>query len=396
MVNEAEVRLRNNISQSEFERRWKAVRQSMEEQKLDFLICQSCSDFLGGYAKWFADLPSTLYPVTIIFSRNDEMTTICHGPTPPAPPNPPAWSARGVKKRISIPLVPTFAYTKIFDAEKAVEELSPSGHCRIGLVGPRFFSATFYEYLLKNLTVAEFEDATEFVDNFMMIKSAEEINLCRETCSSQDAAFEYALTRIWPGRREYEVYAEVMQKCIELGSSQANIMLCSAPPGRPARHLMPQYNNKIIEAGDQFVLLIEANGKSGLFGELYRIICLGKIPSELQEQFEVAQQAQRIILDLLKPGANPSDIWDAHNAFLRKSGYPEETRLFAHGQGYNSIERPSIDHGETQKIKANMNIAVHPAVLTERAYAQVCENYIVAETGKAECLSRIPQKIYVV
>jgi hypothetical protein len=35
-----------------------------------------------------------------------------------------------------------------------------------------------------------------------------------------------------------------------------------------------------------------------------------------------------------------------------------------------------------------MNIAVHPAVISAKAYAQVCENYIVAETGEAKCLSK--------
>ena len=395
MNNEAETRLRNNISHSEFERRWQTVSRAMEEKDLDFLILQSCSDFLGGYVKYFTDLPSTIYPVTLIFPRSEEMTSILHGPKPPAQPNPPLWTARGIKKRISIPIVPTFAYTGTFDAEKVTEELAPHGHCRIGLVGPRFFAATFYQYITQNLTAAEFVDATDLVDNIMMVKSNEEIKLTRETCSLQDAVFQYALTRIWPGRREYEIYAEVMQKCFELGSSQANVMVGSAPPGSPAKHMLQLYTNRKLEKGDQFVLLIEANGLSGLFGEIFRHICLGKVPTELQEQFEAAQQAQKITLELLKPGTSPGTIWDAHNEFLKKAGYMEETRVFAHGQGYNSIERPSIDHGESTKIKANMNIAVHPAVMSTKAYAQVCENYIVSETGKAECLSQVPQKIFV-
>jgi hypothetical protein len=101
MIDEAGTRLRNNISQAEFERRWKCVRQAMEEQRLDFLILQSCSDFLGGYVKYFTDLPSTIYPVTIIFPLGEEMTSILHGPTPPAQPNPPLWTARG-KEKISL------------------------------------------------------------------------------------------------------------------------------------------------------------------------------------------------------------------------------------------------------------------------------------------------------
>src|ERR1017187_5009672 len=101
--NEPQSRLRNNISQAEFERRWKAVSHAMEEQGLEFLLIQSCSDFLGGYVKYFTDLPSTIYPVTLIYQRSGEITSILHGPKPPTPPNPPLWSAHGITKRISIP-----------------------------------------------------------------------------------------------------------------------------------------------------------------------------------------------------------------------------------------------------------------------------------------------------
>jgi hypothetical protein len=46
----------------------------------------------------------------------------------------------------------------------------------------------------------------------------------------------------------------------------------------------------------------------------------------------------------------------AHNAFLREKGWPEETRLYAHGQGYELVERPAIREDETMEIKANMNL----------------------------------------
>ena len=164
-------------------------------------------------------------------------------------------------------------------------------------------------------------DVTDLIDGIIMIKSLEEIQLTRETCAQQDAVIEYALTRIWPGRREYEVYSEIMQKLFELGSSQANVMVGSAPPGSPAKHMLQLYTNRQIEKGDQFVILIEANGLSGLFGEIFRHVCLGKIPSELREQFAAAQEAQKITLNLLKPGNSFGDIWDAHNRFLRQAGY---------------------------------------------------------------------------
>jgi Xaa-Pro aminopeptidase len=394
---EAEIRIPRRISDNELERRWKAVRQVMKERRLDFLIVQNCTDYLGGYVKWLTDMPALHnYPVTVIFPREDEMTTIWSGPRPPAEPNPPAWSLRGVKKRVSVPIIPSLGYSSIFDGEKVVEELAPFRKCRIGLAGMGFMSAAFYNYITGHLAAAEFEDITDEVDMIKAIKSDEEIRYIRETCEMQDAAFEYALTRVEPGRRDYEVYADVRHKCMEMGSEQQLVMVGSAPIGTTGAMFYEHFGNRMIEEGDQFTILIESNGPSGFYGHIARIICLGKASAELEEQLELAQRAQKITLDLLKPGANPAAIWDANNEFMRSVGYPEETRIYAHGQGYDLVERPSLDPHETMKIGAGMNIAVHPSVVSDKAFAFVCENYIVSESGEKVCLHKTPQKIFVI
>ncbi len=393
---ETESRIHTSISTAELERRWKAVRAAMKEKGLDFLIVQNSTDILGGYVKWLTDVaPRINYPSTVIFPREEEMTSIWHGPRPPARPGPPSWAIRGVKKRIGVPIIPSLEFSSIFDAEKVVEELAPYGKCRIGLVGMGLISASFYKYVTEHLTAARFEKATDMVDEIKAIKSDEEIRHIRETCKLQDELFAYTLTRVEPGRRDYEIYADVMGKCLALGGQQANIMLGSFPYGKPAEILPPTYGNRMIQDGDQFTILLETNGPSGIWTELARTICLGRASPELVEQLELARQAQKVTLDLLKPGANPADIWEANNAFLRSIGYQEERRIYAHGMGYDMVERPSIDPLETMKIKAGMNMAVHPAVISAKANAWLCENYIVTKTGVKECLHKTPQKIFV-
>lgn len=393
----AELRIPVRISTSELERRWKAVREVMNERKLDFLIIQSCTDYLGGYVKWFTDVPALHnYPVTVIFPREDGMTTIWSGPRPPQEPNPPAWSLRGVKKRISVPIVHSLTYSSIFDAEKVVEELAPYKTCRIGLVRMGDISAAFYKYVTEHLTSAEFEDVTDPLDAIKAIKSDEEIQHIKETCEMQDTAMEYAVTRIQPGRRDYEVYADIRHKCMEQGSENGIVMVGSAPAGTMGRMYYEHFQNRVIEDCDQLTMLIETNGPSGFYGHIARIVCLGKVSPELEEQFELAKKAQKVTLDMLKPGADPAAIWDANNEFMRSVGYPEETRIYAHGQGYDLVERPSLQPEETMKIQGRMNISVHPTVYSDKAFAFVCENYIVSETGEKQCLHKTPQKIFVI
>lgn len=397
MENEAEIRIRKMISTCELERRWKAVREAMKERKLDYLIMQSSSDYLGGYMRYFTDIPTTdNYTSTLIFPKDEGMTIIfCGARTPAEPATPPGWATRGVSKGICVPLIPSLEYSSIFDAEKVVEELAPRKDCRMGLVGMGLMSASFYKYINEHLTSAKFENATNLVDNIKAIKSDEEIENIREAAAIQDAAFEYVLKRIRPGMRDYNVYMDAWDKCHELGTEQGIIMVCSAPAGTPARARGWHYCNRMIEYGDQITFMIETNNACGLYTEIMRTICIGKIPPELEKQFEVAQQAQKMSLAEIKPNADVKNSVNALNEFLRSKRYPEERRIHAHGQGYDLVERPSIDPDETMKIQARMNIAVHPSVDSEKARAVVCENYLIHENGEKECLHKTPQKIFI-
>src|SRR6478736_6748706 len=74
-------RLNTPISDAELERRWRAVRAAMEKEKIDVLLMQNNNDHMGGYVRWFTDMPATNgYPNTVIFPREDEMTVVCQGP----------------------------------------------------------------------------------------------------------------------------------------------------------------------------------------------------------------------------------------------------------------------------------------------------------------------------
>lgn len=397
MQEQSEARILRRISTSELERRWRAVRLAMAEKHIDFLLIQSNTDYLGGYVKWFTDMPAVHeYTATVIFPRDDEMTTIWHGAREPAEPSPPGWTLRGVKKRISVPLVPTsIHYTSIWAAEKAVEELASFGNCRIGFVNLGSISAAFYKYVTHRLAEAVFEDATDLVDHIKAIKSEEEINLIRETCALQDEVFEFILPLIQPGRKDFEIFAEVKAKCLEMGSTQQLVIGGSFPYGTRGGVVDCFLGNRVIGEGDQFKLFIETNGPSGFYAHIIRTVCIGRASAELEAQFEIACQAQKNVLKLLKPGANALDLWEANNAFLRNKGYPEEARLFAHSQGYDMVERPSLNPGETMRIAANMNIGIHPSVVSSKAHAIVCDNFLVRESVPPERLHKTSQKIFI-
>ncbi|MFL5002148.1 MAG: hypothetical protein ACJ8DY_17325, partial [Xanthobacteraceae bacterium] len=66
---------------------------------------------------------------------------------------------------------------------------------------------------------------------------------------------------------------------------------------------------------------------------------------------------------------------------MRERGFAEETRLHGHGQGYDSVERPLVRHDEEMTIEADMNIGIHPSVLTRDLFATVCDNFLTRPDG---------------
>ena len=147
-----------SISTGELERRWALARDVMREQKNDYLLMRGDEEFLGGYVRWFTDVPARHgYPYTVIFPKDEEMTIISVGPIPPRNPAPPPWAVRGIQKRLSAPYFPTAHYTHTYDAELAVSALKGKMGAVIGLVGKSFIPMNFYECLTKNILAANSE-----------------------------------------------------------------------------------------------------------------------------------------------------------------------------------------------------------------------------------------------
>lgn len=387
--------LTQSISTVELERRWREVRARMKEEGIDFLIMQNDNEWLGGYVKWFTDIPArNAQPHTVIFPVDDEMTTITHGGKPPGDMGPPAWTLRGVKKRLTAPFFRSVMYTHAYDAELAVESLRAKKKAKIGIVGKGTMSAAFHEHLKKNLLEATFVDAADLVDQIKAIKSDEEISFIRKTAALQDEAMDHAKKVIRPGRRDFEIIADIIHRVTDLGSEEQLVLGGSGPLGRPVSIQKRHFQNRMLSEGDQFSLLIEVNGPGGMYTEIGRIFFIGKVPSELSDAFEMAKEIQKATLRLLKPGADPKEIWKAHNDLLEKKGFLAETRAYAHGQGYDLVERPLIRDDEPMKLKPRMNITVHPTVGSDRVWVWVCDNYLITESGVSECLHKTPKEIF--
>ncbi len=389
-------RLNTPISTAELERRWKAVRAAMSAEKIDVLLMQNNNDHMGGYVRWFTDMPATNgYPNTVVFPRDDEMTVVCQGPFgggETTAQGDTTW--RGVKQILTTPSYASADYTKDYDPELACKGLAPYAEKTIGFVGTYQMSYAMGSYVKRKFSKARHVDATDMVDRIKVPKSPEELELVKRTAAMQDGAMKAAFAAVKPGMRDTEVAAIAQQYSVSHGSENGIYLCASMPLGSPSKFGNKHVQNRIIQKGDQIALLVEDNGPGGMYTELGRSCVVGvKVPQAMKDELDFCKSSRQMTLDLLKPGTPSKDIWDAFNAFMRKNGRPMEARLYCHGQGYDLVERPLIRSDEPMTIEKDMNIVVHPTYIHAGYLNWLCDNYIIGGNGPGDRLHQFPEEV---
>jgi Xaa-Pro aminopeptidase len=393
---EPSERLNTPISTAELERRWKAVRAAMERDRIDVLVMQNNNDHMGGYVKYFTDIPAgNGYPVTVVFPRDDLMTVVMQGPFggSEAPTAQGDGVRRGVKRVLTTPSYASAVYTNDYDPDLAASALTPFAKGTIGLVCTYQMSLAMGEFLQRRFGDARFVNASDMVDRIKAIKSEEEMELIARTARMQDGAMQAAFDAIRPGMRDRDVVAAAQFYSQTHGSEQGLYLCASAPLGTPMKFAPKHMQNRVIKAGDYVALLVEDSGPGGFYTELGRNCVVGKAPQQMKDELAFTLESRRITLDLLKPGTPAKEIWERFNDFMRRNGRPEETRLYCHGQGYDLVERPLIRHDEPMAIEKDMNIVVHPTYIHDGMLSWVCDNYLIGSNGPGERLHLFPETI---
>lgn len=388
-------RLNFPVSTTELQRRWTAVRTAMEDAGIDVLLMQANNDYMGGYVKWFSDVPATQgYAVILTFPRDAGMTWIGQGPfgldRQPDADDP---VRRGVDRVLTCPAYASAHYTQAYEAELAAQALAPYAKGTIGLLGQSTLSYHLVNSLRQGpLSGARFVDASDLVDQIKAIKSDEEIARLYDTATMQDKAMQAAAAAFAAGAHDRDITGAATAFSLGIGSEQGLYMCASAPRGVLPLFADRHFQGRRIGAGDHMALLIENSGPGGYYCELGRTVTLGPASDALHQELEFVSQARRFMLALLRPGASCADIWNAYNGFMRDHGRPEERRLHCHGMGYDLVERPLVRFDEPMRLAAGMVVSCHPTYETTEGLHWLCDNYLIGLNG-TERLHRFPEKI---
>jgi Xaa-Pro aminopeptidase len=386
----------NSVSSEEMQRRWAAIRAAMRTRRIDALVVQNSSDWVGGYIRWFSNQPATNgYPSSVVFPIEGGMSFIEQGPFGGEKLSTPVeLAASGISRRLTTPSYPSVGYSGAYDAKIAAAELERLGAKVVGFVAPSSMYHSFGRALSEALNGVEVIDATDTVDRIKAIKSAEERSLIRLVAAMQDEVMRRVKAFIRPGLKDFEIAAYAQYVGQQLGSEQGIFLCSSAPWGQAASFRPRSMQGRTLERGDIYSLLVENNGAGGYYTELSRIFVLGAAPPELIDAHATVLDAQRYALSLLKPGSYAREIYAQHNAYLKQRQLPEERRLSVHGMGYDMVERPLIRDDEDMTIEEHMAIVCHPGILNARMFVHNTDVYLIEASGPSACLHETPKQIF--
>lgn len=388
-------RIRRPISDRELNRRWVATRDLMKEQNIDLVLTQGNNMHIGGYVRWFTDVPAEYnLHMTVLFPMDDQMTLVRSSAS-----RIPQWALRGVKEVLYAPFAPTLNYTAGSESGLAIDYIRKRSPKRIGWIGKAAINSGFMERVIAAFPNVEFVDITNDFDMIKALKSDEEMEMIRETARVHDLLWAALPGIIKPNMKEYQIRAEVTDLTGNLGTEEHLLFMGTAEPGKPCGMSTMQYTNRTVKEGDYGILLLEVNGPGGYYCESARNFSFGEPYKELQDAWDVAAEAQQLTADLLTPGRNANEVVAKYNEFVSEKGYCPEGRLYGHSQGYDLIERPAFmaDHKygkEDMIIKPGMNISLHPYFIDEAQTVYINDNYYVTEKG-AEKIHKTPSKIII-
>lgn len=226
---------------------------------------------------------------------------------------------------------------------------------KIGLE-KNYLSASYYEELLKMLPEASFVNSTPVFMSLRMIKTRDEIEVLRKAAKTTAEAAVEAFQRTRLGDTE-RVIARSMSDCLIRGGADSVAFLVLGAGGRSAfAHHKPEEIK--IKYGD--LVRVDVGGIfMGYYSDIVRSAVVGRDQSNKHSVYFKLAKAQREVIELIKPGVNISELYNACMKIYKNLGL-KETALphIGHGIGLEVHEYPMINPHSNEVLKASMVINI--------------------------------------
>jgi|GEM_PF-2075514 len=308
-------------SEKERDRRWQAIRTSMQKCDVDCLIVTE--PFV------FTTLLNYLYYITNYQSYANIGSYLLF----PLKGEPQIVFSSGIGPQF-LHCASKFSWIKelvnsdnpIQDIVKKIKQLNLE-EGKLGIVGYYMgvFPAVVYDGLRESLPVAAFEDATGVLGeamNEVSRTSEEEFAFVKKTCEINDLAFKAVAEALKPGVRELDLWAAAEQAFLKNGCWYPHFMIGTSGPS-PTLSRNPASHN-ILKKGD--VILFEINAVyAGISSQIALALSISRPKKEVEEMFGFCLDLYQWTLKELEKNQTYGDTERALVQRIRGVGYEPMT-----------------------------------------------------------------------
>jgi Xaa-Pro dipeptidase len=239
------------------------------------------------------------------------------------------------------------------------------------------------------------EDGTALLDRLLMEKLPSEIAVMRRATALADAGYEFFRHAARPGRKQYEVVADVEAFFRQKGSPD-NFMIIGS--GNADVRGMAPPSERVLKPGD-LVTTELTPAIEGYLAQICRTLVLGPAAPVQRQAFAIWHEAMEAGIAAVKPGVTAADVARAENDVFRHHGLGEYTtskytRVRGHGLGLSTDVKPSLLEDVDIVLRPGMTVIVHPNTYHPQAgYMVLGDVVVVTETG-CERLTRTPVQLF--
>lgn len=256
---------------------------------------------------------------------------------------------------------------------------------------------------LSSLVDATFTSIYGFVEEMRKIKSANEIELLKESCRWGNLAHALLQKYVKAGSREFEIRfratTEATLAMVEALGSEYKPHGSTATAyfrgqiGEKSAYPHIVTHNGIIRKGDNLITMAKAD-VFGYLTELERTMFVDEVTKEQEKYFTIMMQAQEIAFKTIRPGKPASDVQKAVTEFFTDQGVLHLTsHHVGHAMGLIEHEAPFFDLGDDTILEPGMVMAVEPGIYVKGLGGfRHSDTVLVTETGM-ELLTYYPRDL---
>jgi Xaa-Pro aminopeptidase len=239
------------------------------------------------------------------------------------------------------------------------------------------------------------EDGTTLIDRLLMHKLPGEIAALRRAAALADDAYVAFREAAKPGRRQYELVADVEAYLRSRGCPD-NFMIIGSG-GKDVLGMTPPSERRVA-VGD-LVTTELTPAIEGYFVQICRTLVVGKATDAQRRAFTLFREALEAGIAAVRPGATAADLARAENDVFRRHGLGEYTtskwtRVRGHGLGLFCDSKPHLLEDVETPLVPGMALIVHPNTYhPEVGYLVLGDAVIVTPTG-AEVLTKTARELF--